>query len=256
MVVHCWVRYCPTRLDSVWSIPIAWIGAIAQDCRPAADRSQANIVSWTACPSQPPRPMFRRRPATRASTAHRHHMGPRRGGEALGGPGCDGHGACTLGLMSLSAIRWGRSGAEGYRWPHLMARLDRNRWSAVVSRKAAATTDTARRYVPTCGGSPSPRRSDPGITGGPRPHTHPVRAGRRTLRRAATAGRPNTGTSVRRTTGGCRFSPAPGPAAQTEAPVLVHSLLIDPLDQSAKRWNLHSTRFLADRITRPGPWIA
>ena len=31
-----------------------------------------------------------------------------------------------------------------------------NRWSAVVSRKAAATTDTARRYVPTCGGSPEP----------------------------------------------------------------------------------------------------
>jgi hypothetical protein len=28
VVAHCWVRYCPTRLNSVWSFPVALIGAI------------------------------------------------------------------------------------------------------------------------------------------------------------------------------------------------------------------------------------
>ena len=37
-----------------------------------------------------------------------------------------------------------------------MARLDRTAGQQSFRGKAAATTDTARRYVPTCGGSPSP----------------------------------------------------------------------------------------------------
>ena len=28
VVAHCWVRYCPSRLNSVWSFPVAWIGPI------------------------------------------------------------------------------------------------------------------------------------------------------------------------------------------------------------------------------------
>ena len=52
MVAHCWVRYCPNRLNSVWSIPVAWIGPIRLGI---VDQqlSVGQIVSLTACPSQP-----------------------------------------------------------------------------------------------------------------------------------------------------------------------------------------------------------
>ena len=78
-------------------------------------------------------------------------------------------GGVFVGLI-ISSIRWGpqRPGC------------DRDRPAGQESfRQAAATTDTARRYSPTCvvnhrhlGGSPSLAARRSGITGGPRPPAH------------------------------------------------------------------------------------
>ena len=72
------------------------------------------------------------------------------------------------GLVVPFFHQMGAAADEGCdRWPHLMARLDRPAGQESFRQEAAATTDTARRYSPTCvvnhhlGGSRE-RRGDPG----------------------------------------------------------------------------------------------
>ena len=103
-------------------------------------------MSLTACPSQPQRwPMARRRPCHqsiyRPSPSHEGRGG---GGEALGGPDVMAT-ACTVGLMSHFFPSMGPQRSRGCdRWPSCDGEAGPNRWSGVVSRRAAATTDTAR----------------------------------------------------------------------------------------------------------------
>ena len=131
------------------------------------------------------------------------------GGEALGGPDV-GHGVHSGAYVPFLPSDGGRSGprvppvapSDGQAGPV---------WSGVVSEEAAATTDTARRYVPTCGGSRvTARRS--GITGSPTtpPHTL-LGPGRRTMARPPPPDA-RTGTSVQAHHRWQR--PGPGPTFQ------------------------------------------
>ena len=123
-------------------------------------------------------------PATRASTAHRHPGGRSGGGETLGGPDvmATAHSGAYVPFLPSDG---GRSGAEVRPVAPCDGEAGPNRWSAVVSRKARGHHRHRPPIRATCvvnhrlGGSPSPRRGDPGITAGPRPRTHTVRAGRR-----------------------------------------------------------------------------
>ena len=111
------------RLNSVWSIPIAWIGPIrlgSSTQRPWA------IVSLTARHS-PTWPMARRRPCHQSISTHRHHMrGCKRGGRSPRQPRCNGPRRALWGLSGFLPSDGGRSGSRGCdRWPRMMARLDR-----------------------------------------------------------------------------------------------------------------------------------
>ena len=103
-----------------------------------------------------------RRPATRASTAHRHQWG-RGGAVALGGPRCDGDGV-HCGLMSHFFHQMGAcSGAEGATGgPHVMARLDQTAGRCLFLRPPP--TPPADTHRPARSTTARPGEADTGRT--------------------------------------------------------------------------------------------
>ena len=106
--------------------------------------------------------------------------------------------ACTVGLMSHFCHQMGPQRAEVRPVAPVMAKLDRTAGQQSFREKPAAT-DTARRYVPpvwSTTASVGHRARGAAIRASLLVHdpAHtPVRAGRRSVCQAATAGRPNTG---------------------------------------------------------------
>ena len=188
MVARCWVRYSPTPVGQRLVLPgRSGSGRSARDRRPAVDRRPASCRGRHASHS-PTWPMARRRPCHQSIyCSPPSHEGPRRGGEALGGPDVMAT-AGLWGLCPISPIRWGPQRSRGCdRWPHVMARLDRTAGQQSFLRKAAATTDTAR-------GRQTPHR----------PETPPSPKHRNDGCRAFLQSRPVRGTRSGSTLGDCQ----------------------------------------------------
>ena len=156
------------------------------------------------------------------------------GGGALGGPDVNGHGVHCGAYVPFLPSDGGRSGAEGATGGPCDGEAGPNRWSAVVSRKRpAATTDTARRYVPpvwsttaSVGHRARGARSGHHCWSTTPAHTHLLGQDGEASARPPPPDARTPAKPVRRTTGGCLTSPGsrrpnnPAPSARLKSDLI------------------------------------